>query len=75
MYSNRFIMVVDKETGVGQYMRHFPKMAFITTRVEDDVIALEAQGMDTLLLPHTPDPNNQNIFCEYKLLIDSFLLK
>ena len=68
-------MVVDKETGVGQYMRHFPKMAFITTRVEDDVIALEAPGMDILLLPHTPDPNNQQIICEYKFFIDSFSLK
>ena len=68
-------MVVDMETGVGRYMLHFPKMAFITTRVEDDVIALEAPGMDTLLLPHTPDHNNQQIICEYKLLIDSFLLK
>nr|XP_022317687.1 mitochondrial amidoxime-reducing component 1-like [Crassostrea virginica] len=61
---DRFIMVVDMETGVGRYMLHFPKMAFITTRVEYDVIALEAPGMDTLLLPHTPDHNNQQIICE-----------
>lgn len=57
-------MVVDKQTGIGQYMRHFPKMTYITVTVGDRSIVLDAPDMETLCLPHNPDPSQQLIICE-----------
>lgn len=61
---DRCIMVVDKQTGIGQYMRHFPKMTYINIRVDDRSIVLDAPDMESLRLPHNPDPSEQLIVCE-----------
>lgn len=57
-------MVVDKQTGIGQYMKQFPKMTYITVTVGDGAIVLDAPDMEFLCLPHKPDPSQQLIICE-----------
>ncbi|XP_062620148.1 mitochondrial amidoxime-reducing component 1-like [Saccostrea cucullata] len=72
---DRCIMVVDRQTGIGQYMRHFPKMTFINITVEGESVVLDAPGMESLILPHSPDRNCTKFLCEIhacKLLVRDF---
>lgn len=51
----RCIMVVDRQMGIGQYMRYFLKMIYIMVIVGDRLIVLDVLDMEILCLFYNLD--------------------